>query len=100
MAAIYVVRYRKVVLHASVWIVLLVFGADRLHAQKIYWTDSVAGKIQRANLDGSNIEEIVSGLSTAVYITLDIPVIDPPVPAVSTWGLIVMSCCWLRLVQW
>lgn len=30
---------------------------------KMYWTDSVAGKIQRANLDGSNIETLVSGFT-------------------------------------
>ncbi len=29
-------------------------------AQKMYWADSSSGKIQRANLDGTNIEDLVS----------------------------------------
>ena len=28
---------------------------------KLYWTDPVAGKIQRADLDGSNIEDVLTG---------------------------------------
>ena len=29
-------------------------------AQKMYWTDEATGKIQRANIDGSNIEDLVT----------------------------------------
>ena len=29
-------------------------------SEKIYWADSAAGKIQRANLDGSNVEDIAT----------------------------------------
>lgn len=38
---------------------------------KIYWTDSGTGKIQRANLDGSNIEDLITGLSEPSGIALD-----------------------------
>ena len=39
----------------------------------MYWTDSVTGKIQRANLDGTNIQDLVTtGLSTHKDIELDI----------------------------
>ena len=30
---------------------------------KIYWTDNSAGKIQRANLDGSGIEDVLTGIT-------------------------------------
>ena len=39
----------------------------------IYWTDYGTDKIQRANLDGSNVQDLVtSGLTTPVGIALDI----------------------------
>ena len=39
----------------------------------MYWTDSGTDKIQRANLDGSNIEDLVTrGLGTPVGIALDV----------------------------
>ena len=42
---------------------------------KMYWTDSGvrgAGKIQRANLDGSNIKDIITGLPFPYGIALDV----------------------------
>jgi len=39
---------------------------------KMYWTDGDTGKIQRANLDGSSIEELVTGLTTPRGIALDV----------------------------
>ena len=39
---------------------------------KMYWTDHSAGKIQRANLDGSGIEDLVTGLSGPRDIALDV----------------------------
>jgi len=39
--------------------------------QKLYWTEAGIGKIQRANLDGSDIEDVVSNLSTPFGIALD-----------------------------
>ena len=38
----------------------------------MYWTDTGSGKIQRANLDGSGIEDVVSGLSSPRGIALDV----------------------------
>ena len=37
----------------------------------LYWADSDAGKIQRANLDGSEVQTIVSGLEDPEGIALD-----------------------------
>ena len=40
---------------------------------KMYWTDEETGKIQRANLDGSGVEDLVaSGLSNPFGIALDV----------------------------
>ena len=42
-------------------------------ADKMYWVDSGTDKIQRASLDGSNVEDLVaSGLSDPRAIALDV----------------------------
>ena len=39
----------------------------------MYWTDSSTDKIQRANLDGSNVQDLVTtGLKTPTSIALDL----------------------------
>ena len=38
----------------------------------MYWTDWDTNKIQRANLDGSNVEDIVTGLLSPIGIALDV----------------------------
>ena len=38
----------------------------------MYWTDLYPGKIQRANLDGTNVQDIVTGLGRPVGIALDL----------------------------
>ena len=38
----------------------------------MYWTDLYAGKIQRANLNGTNVQDIVTGLGRPSGITLDL----------------------------
>ena len=43
---------------------------------KMYWADKRHGKIHRSDLDGGNVEEIVTGLVRPVGIALDVP---PPV---------------------
>ena len=44
-------------------------------AGKIYWTDSGSNKIQRANLDGSDVEDLLTGGSSApLGLALDSPV--------------------------
>ncbi|MCE2447716.1 MAG: leucine-rich repeat domain-containing protein [Candidatus Latescibacteria bacterium] len=40
---------------------------------KMYWTNKKGGSIHRADLDGENVEEIVSGLVRPVGIALDVP---------------------------
>lgn len=40
--------------------------------QKIYWTDGTTQRIQRANLDGSNIEDLVTGLGSPRGLALDL----------------------------
>ena len=41
-------------------------------ADKIYWTDAYASKIQRANLDGSDPEDLITDTRTAYALALDI----------------------------
>ncbi len=41
-------------------------------SDRIYWTDAVAGTIQRANLDGSGVETLVTGLSEPQGIAIDV----------------------------
>ncbi len=38
----------------------------------VYWTDFLSGKVQRAHLDGSNVQDIITGLSRPVGISLDV----------------------------
>ena len=39
---------------------------------KIYWADEDSHKIQRANLDGTNVQDIVTGLDEPIGIALDV----------------------------
>ena len=50
----------------SVVLILLVaiLGVQKATAQKIYWTDSSTDKVQRANLDGSNVEDVIANTGT------------------------------------
>lgn len=43
-----------------------------LAAGKIYWSESNPGRIRRANLDGSNLEDILTGLQEPLWITTDV----------------------------
>lgn len=42
-------------------------------AQKIYWCQPALGSIMRANLDGTDAEEIISGLANPQRLALDLP---------------------------
>lgn len=62
-------KWRKAAL--AVVLLLALFGAMLVVASsstegapgdKLYWSDPVAGKIQRADLNGSNVEDILTGL--------------------------------------
>ena len=64
-----------------------------LDAGKMYWTDSLLDKVQRANLDGSSIEDIVPvtlGDSTGIALT--------PIPEPSTFLLGLMALLALVLL--
>ena len=41
------------------FVVLLGFGLASAEAQKVYWSDVVTDSIQRANLDGTEVEQVV-----------------------------------------
>ena len=41
-------------------------------AAKIYWADVNLARIQRANLDGTDVENVVAGLAGPHYLALDI----------------------------
>ena len=56
---------------ATVLFVFVAQGISEGSESKIYWTDSVAGKIQCANLDGSNVKDLVTGLIGPNSIALD-----------------------------
>ena len=41
-------------------------------AQKMYWADESVDKIQRANLDGTSVEDIITtGLARTRYVVVD-----------------------------
>ena len=46
-------------------------AADNL-TQKMYWTDAIADRIQRANLDGSGVDNLVTGVDAPLGIALDL----------------------------
>ena len=69
-------------------------------ASKMYWTDHGTDKIQRANLDGSSVEDLVTtGLSFPYGIALDIQS-STPVPAASEWGLIALAVALVVVFVW
>jgi hypothetical protein len=53
------------------WLQPLSIALD-LEAGKIYWTDAYGRKIQRANLDGSDAEDLVTDMRTAYGLALDL----------------------------
>lgn len=60
-------------------------------AGKLYWTNSPAGSIQRANLDGSEIEDVVTGV-LAFSLALDAhPVPEPSALALMLLGGLVLT---------
>jgi Low-density lipoprotein receptor repeat class B len=51
----------------------LVFGGigwQQAFASKMYWAETSLRKIQRANLDGSNVEDVLIGLSSSTLGTM------------------------------
>ena len=59
--------------------------------QKMYWVNRHKGLIQRANLDGSDVEIVLSDLATPKYIALDlvtkgVVAVEPEGKAIVSWG--------------
>ncbi len=51
----------------------LTFLVRASRADKMYWTDTSTDKIQRANLDGSELEDLITqGLITTTGLVLDV----------------------------
>ena len=46
--------------------------AEQLDSDKMYWTEAHNGKIQRADLDGTNIEDLVTGIHFGEGLALDV----------------------------
>jgi hypothetical protein len=67
------------------------FDADQIevdyHGRKIYW---VSGNIQRSNLDGSGVEDFVTGSEVGNFNIGGLTIIysSEPIPATSVWGVI------------
>ena len=59
--------------------------------QKMYWVNRHKGLIQRANLDGSDVEIVLSDLAKPKYIALDlvtkgVVAVEPEGKAIVSWG--------------
>ena len=40
------------------FVLFVSFPSGDLFGQKMYWTDTFTGKVQRANLDGTDVEDL------------------------------------------
>jgi Low-density lipoprotein receptor repeat class B len=49
----------RTIISVGLWLLLLVTASPAMAMEKIYWTDLETNKIQRANIDGSNVEDII-----------------------------------------
>ena len=58
---------------ASLTFTITVRDTPSLTDGYMYWIDAHTRKIQRANLDGSNIQDVLTGLIHPLYLALDIP---------------------------
>ena len=52
--------------------VMYVVPSKVLSNQRLYWADKTSGKIQRSALDGSNVEDLVTGLGDVKAMELDL----------------------------
>ncbi len=58
--------------------------------KKLYWITLGAGEgIFRANFDGTTIEQLTTDATGVSHV--DVAVLSPPIPAVSEWGLLVLT---------
>ncbi len=59
-----------------------------LVARKMYWVDRGSAALYKADLDGSNREEVMDGMQSVNYLALALP--TQPIPAVGNIGMVVM----------
>ena len=80
-----------------------------LSAGKVYWTDIDEHKIQRADVDGSNVEDVIaSGLTTPIDLAIRATGQDGcdgvDVPATSPKGLVILFLlvvtAWIVVPLW
>jgi len=57
---------------------------------KVYWS-LYSGSVQRANLNGSDVEDVVTDLPVAWAVELDLRAEQPAIPTLSQWGVILMA---------
>ena len=56
----------------SVAALVLVLSSVQAEARsRIYWADSSSGKIQQAYVDGSDVQDVVTGLSSPFGVAVD-----------------------------
>ena len=73
-AALAILIFAAPAVHAGLTPVPIIASNSSLTTVKIYWTDSGTDKIQRADLDGNNVEDLITtGLSIPRGIALDVP---------------------------
>ena len=65
-------RFSKYTLESTSRVRTIPVAPAPVREGKMYWTDSSTGKIQRANLDGSNVQDLVTGLNNPQGIALDV----------------------------
>ena len=66
-------RYARLLFLLAFIVCMILYSPVIEAQQKMYWTDNGTDKIQRANLDGSNVEDLVTtGLSNPRGIALDL----------------------------
>ena len=61
-------KVKNIIIAVLILVATAIANAD---IQKLYWANSKTGKILRANLDGSEVEDVISGLNTPWDIALD-----------------------------
>lgn len=61
----------KTFIKTTLLIILLVaFYGGKSQNSKVFWTDSQTGKIQSSNLDGSDVQDIVTGVTDPRFISM------------------------------
>ncbi len=78
------------------WLLVLLVVAPA-SAQTIYWTEASPADftISRANLDGSDVELLIEGLTSPSGIALALQ--PAAIPTVSEWGLVSMTLTLLTI---